>query len=327
MADGRTTHVGILLLPKFSFAELGLVTEPLFITNWLLGEQGFQWQLMSTETGPIEASNGLSLPVKDVPQECGSFDVIFILASFELKLFAANDALKDWLRRAAKEVVLCGIEGGTEALAAAGLLNGYRAAVHWDNLDGFQELYTEVECCLDLYTNDGSRMSCAGGTAVLDLMLHWLRPRLQQDIFIQLKQHMIETRLRPGSMHQRLNDTEARNEIVSVVQYAIDLMRESVEEPISVSELATQLAISVRQLERHFRRDLQVSPSKYYLYLRIERAHRLLQQTDLPIAEVAAASGFQSLEHFSRSYRQYYGCPPSKDRLQSVEAPSIPRER
>lgn len=329
MTDKRPARIGVLLLPKFSFAELGLVVEPLFISNWLLGEQRFQWQLMSLEAGPAGASNGLTVTVERLPYEsCGDFDIVFILASFELKLFAEHERLQQWLRRAAgAKTVLCGIEGGTEALASAGLLDGCRAAVHWDNLDGFQELYPEVEACLDLYVDDARRMSCAGGTAVLDLMFHWLRPRLDRTIFNQLKNHMIEARARAGHVYQRANEAEAQDAMHPVVRHAIELMRESVEEPVRIDAIAARLGISVRQMERRFRRDVQTTPSKYYLHLRIARAHRLLQQTDLPIAEVATAAGFQSLEHFSRLYRQYYDRPPSKDRLQTMQAPSIPRER
>src|SRR5699024_6710077 len=118
---------------------------------------------------------------------------------------------------------------------------------------------------------------------------------------------------------------EAHDVMHPLVLQAIELMRETVEEPLSISAIGQRLDISVRQLERHFHRDIRVSPSQYYLHLRIARAHRLLQQTDLPIAEVAAAAGFRSLEHFSRIYRQHYGCPPSHDRLQTPQAPSIPR--
>lgn len=327
MADDRTARIGVLLLPKFSFAELGLVTEPLFIANWLLGQQRFQWQLLSLQEGPVMASNGLSMPAELLPDDNRHFDIIFILASFELKLFAENDTLKTWLRQAAgAKTVLCGIEGGTEALAAAGLLHGCRAAVHWDNLDGFQELYPDVDACLDLYANDARRMSCAGGTAVLDLMFHWMRPRLERSIYDQLKHHLLETRARAGNLHQGKNATETHEPVHPLVQHTIDLMREAVEEPVQVGDIASHLGISVRQLERHFRRELQISPSKYYLHLRMARAHRLLQQTQLPISEVATAAGFQSLAHFSRIYRQYYGCAPSQDRLQTIQAPAIPRQ-
>lgn len=321
-------RIGVLLLPQFSFAELGHIIEPLFISNWLLGEQRFQWQLLAIEDGVVDATNGISIPAAPVPPETWSFDLIFVLASFEMKIFAEDERLKGWLRQAARDgTELCGIEGGTEALAAAGLLNGYRAAIHWDNLDGFQELYPEVDAYPDLYVIDDRRMSCAGGTAVVDLMFHWLRPRLGRNVFNQLQNHMMEPRTRAGSVRQIPHDIEALDNVDSAIQRAIELMRQYIEEPARISEIAARLGISVRQMERRFHHEMHVSPSKYYLHMRIARAHRLLQQTDMSIAEVATSAGFQTLEHFSRIYRRSYGCPPSKDRLQTTQAPSLPREQ
>src|SRR5699024_1252625 len=128
------------------------------------------------------------------------FDIIFVLASFAIKTLAYDELRGKWLRQADRDkAVLCGIEGGTEILAAAGLLKGSRVASHWDHVDAFQELYPGTEAGLALYVVDGRRrLSCAGGAAVLDLMFRWLRPRLEPAIFSQLTHHMLETRLRAG---------------------------------------------------------------------------------------------------------------------------------
>lgn len=322
------TRIGILLLPQFSHAQLSLIIEPLFIANWLLEARRFEWQLLAIEGDSVQATNGLSVAADPLPADAGGFDIVFVLASFELKIFAEDSRLKAWLRQAASDgITLCGVEGGTEAMAAAGLLDECRAAIHWDNLDGFEELYTEVESCLDLYVADDRHLSCAGGTAVLDLMFHWLRPRLSKTAFSQLQNHLMVSRARVGSERQGIDGIHSLDKAHPIVRRVLEMMRESIEEPERIDAIADRLGVSVRQLERHFRRELQTTPSKYYLHLRLSRAHRLLQQTGLSIAEVAAGAGFQSLEHFSRIYRRYYGCPPSQDRLQSILAPSVPRDR
>jgi AraC family carnitine catabolism transcriptional activator len=326
--QNRKANIGILLRPKFSFSELGLVIEPLFITNWLLEEKRYNWQLLSMDGGDIQASNGLSLKTDPVPVTTDGYDGLFVLASFEMKTLNRDDRPGDWLRQAAcNRRMICGIEGGSEVLAAAGLLDGYRAAIHWDNYDGFCELYPEVEASLDLYVMDGHRMTCAGGTAVVDFMFHWLAPQLGNTICGRLQEHMIENRARTGSRSQIQPGNQTGEKNHPLVRQALEIMRESIENPVAISEIAKDLGISVRQLERRFVAELHTSPSKHYLYMRITRAHRLLQQTNMPVAEVAAGSGFQSLEHFSRTYRQYYGCPPSQDRLQTIQAPSLARLR
>lgn len=320
-------RIGMLLLPNFSFAELGLLLEPLFITNWLLQKNRFQWSLLSVDGEAVTANNGIPVPVDTHLPDAETFDIIFVLASFETKMFTGDRRAKIWLRRAATAgVELCGVQTGTEILAAAGLLKGHRAAIHWDNLDGFQELYPDVDAHAELYAMDSSRMSCAGGTATLDLMLKWLRPQIDPSIFGQLRNHLLEPRIRAGGFTAVPDREDAPDTLHPVVRRALELMKRTLEEPLPTSRLAERIGISVRQLERRFRAEMGSSPARYYMRLRVARAHRLLQQTDLSVAQVAAGAGFQSLEHFSRVYRQYYGCTPSSDRLQSTQAPALPRD-
>lgn len=327
MSPQGETRIGVLLLPHFSYAELGLILEPLFIVNWLLQEKRFQWRLCGVEGESVVSANGLRVEIEPELPEAETLDMIFVLASFEPQTFSDDRRARLWLRRAATAgVELCGVQTGAELLAAAGLLNGYRAAVHWDNLDGFRELYPEVDARPDLYVMEAGRMSCAGGTAVVDLMFQWLRPKLDEAIFGQLRSHMLEPRIRTGGLSQASYGVEESAAAHPSVRRALELMKRTLEEPLQTSEIAAQIGISVRQLERRFSGEMGVSPSKYYMRLRIARAHRLLQQTDLSVAQVAAGAGFQSLEHFSRVYRRYYGCAPSSDRVQTTEAPSIPRE-
>ena len=326
MAVRGTLRAGILLLPHFSFAELGLLLEPLFIANWLLQRRAFDWDLLGVEGTAIPAGNGIAVPVADTFPEAEQYDAIFVLASFETKMYAGDRKAKVWLRRAANAgVTLCGVQTGTEVLAAAGLMNGYRAAVHWDNLEGFQELYPEVEACADLFVAESPRMSCAGGTATLDLMLHWLAPRLDETVWEQVRLHMLEPRLRSAESGRDEAAVDHEATAHPKVRRALAIMRRNLDAPLSTAELAGRVGLSVRHLERRFAAELGTTPARYYRRLRMMRAHRLLQQTDLPVGEVAVASGFQSLEHFSRVYRRYFGCAPSSDRLQSLRAPARPR--
>jgi AraC family carnitine catabolism transcriptional activator len=327
MSPQVDTRIGVLLLPHFSYAELGLILEPLFITNWLLQEKRFQWRLFGLEGDSVVANNELRVDVEPELPEAETLDIIFVLASFEPQSFSHDRRARLWLRRAATAgVELCGVQMGVELIAATGLLNGHRAAVHWDNLDGFMELYPDVDARPDLYTMESGRMSCAGGTAVTDLMFQWLRPKLDESIFGQVRSHMLEPRIRTGGVFQASYGVEEAAAAHPGVRRALELMKRTLEEPLQTPEIAAQIGISVRQLERRFRSEMGVSPSKYYMRLRIARAHRLLQQTDLSVADVAAGAGFQSLEHFSRVYRRYYGCAPSSDRVQTTGAPAIPRE-
>ncbi|MFN2332288.1 MAG: helix-turn-helix domain-containing protein, partial [Halomonas sp.] len=88
-----------------------------------------------------------------------------------------------------------------------------------------------------------------------------------------------------------------------------------VEEPLTTAELAEHLGISRRQLERLFKKHLRAVPSRYYLDLRLQRARRLLRESERPAGEVALMTGFSSAAHFSTSYRNHFGLTPREERL------------
>lgn len=316
--------IGILLLPQFSYLELGLLLEPLFILNWLVQRPVFEWQLFSIDGKAVPATNGLSVGVDGTPPADDEFAIIFVLASFETKTYANDRSAKLWLRRQASQgVEVGGIQTGTEVLAAAGLLDGYSAVVHWDNLDGFQELYPEVRARPELYAVEPGRLTCAGGTAVLDMMLCWLEESIPAQLTSEIKQHLVETRIRRPTETQigAVGAVAAAHAGSDQVRRAIRIMQRTLEEPLPCPEIAARVGLSRRQLERRFKQATGLTPLRYYMSLRLKKAHRLLQQTDLSVAEVAAGAGFESLEHFSRVYRATFGCPPSSDRMQSTRAP------
>ena len=98
-------------------------------------------------------------------------------------------------------------------------------------------------------------------------------------------------------------------------------MQQQIDEPLTCSEIAERVGLSQRQLQRHFQQSFGTTMQRHYVTMRLAVAHKLLQQTDLPVTEIAVSTGFASLENFSRVYRACFGRPPSTDRRQSTEAP------
>jgi len=308
-------RIGILLLPSFSHLTLASLTEPLFVANWLAERPLYRWRLLSFDGGAVEASSGLRMRV-DVPIGAAEgFEAVFVLASFEPKRHAANRGLHAWLRRQARHgATLAGIETGSEVLAAAGLLDGHDVATHWDNLPGFQELYPGCHATARLYTIASGRLTCAGASAVLDMTIAWIGTRHGADLAGEIAQHLL-LRSRPPDEEQAPAPRQP------LLQRVLALMEQSIEEPLSCSALARRLRLSPRRLQRLFRRELSSTPSLQYRKLRLAKAHALLQQTDLPVTEIAFSAGFASLAHFSRLYRRNFGRAPSADRRQSTDAP------
>jgi AraC family carnitine catabolism transcriptional activator len=315
-------RIGAILTPQFSYLGLALLLEPLHIANWLSQSTLFEWSLLSADGGPVPASNGLTVETAKLPSRPGTTATFFVLASFDPKTIARNKRLLTWLRREyAFGSQIAGIETGTEVLAAAGLLNGRQAAIHWDNLEGFQENYPDVRANARWYTLDARIATCAGATAVTDLILDWIGQRAGADLTKEIGQHLLHTQLRPPDAEQ-LKPLPAQSATGNTqVAQAIRLMKASLQTPPSCAELASAVRLSRRHFERQFKRCTGMAPVRYFLSLRLALAHQLLQQTDMAVSEVAAASGFRSFEHFSRIYKLQFGRAPSGDRRQSPDAP------
>ena len=322
MSRSRPYPIGFLLLPEFSCFGLIAAIQPLFLANWRAQRTAFSWNTLSVDGAPVRASNGQQVPVEGCLPNRAPVRTLFVLASFDPKQHVGDARVRSALRRyAASGVELCGVETGSEVLAAAGLLDGIRAAVHWENLDGFRERYPRVDARAQLYHAQRGRLTCAGGTAIIDLMLGFVAREAGERLSEEVALEMLAERPRPGT-HSPLRDADiADADSNDLFRSAVALMRRFIEEPLDTVELARRLNVSTRHLRRHFRQFAGTTTTRYYRVLRLSRAHNLLQQTDLSVTEVAITAGFRSLEHFSRVYRAAFGCTPSSDRRQIITAP------
>jgi AraC family transcriptional regulator, carnitine catabolism transcriptional activator len=318
----RPYKVGFLLLPEFSYFGLIAAVQPLFLANWRAQRARFSWQRLSLDGVGVRASNGGEVAVDGTLSARQHLDTLLVLACFDPKQHVGQSPLRAALRRAASAgTEIGGVETGSEVLADAGLLDGHVAAVHWENLDGFRERYPRVSAREQLFSAERGRLTCAGGTTVIELMLHLVRRECGRTLADEVAQEMLLGRPRPAAQRQLHGSTNVGGSAGELVNAAVALMQRHLDEPLSGDELAQRLQVSARHLRRHFRRFTGSSTAAYYVGLRLSRAHNLLEQTDLSVTEVALTSGFRSLEHFSRVYRGTFGCAPSRDRRQTLTAP------
>jgi AraC family transcriptional regulator, glycine betaine-responsive activator len=221
------------------------------------------------------------------------------------------------LRRLAdRRVPLGALCTGGYALARAGLLDNFRATIHWENLSALREEFPRVRISDQLFTIDRDRYTCSGGTAPLDLMLNLIQLKLGPRISQLVSEQFIVDRVRKDTDRQyvplRAQIGVSHRGLIRVAQ----LMEENIEKPLSLEKIAKATGLSRRQIERLFKRDLKCVPKRYYLEIRLRRARELLLQTAMPIMDITAACGFQSPPHFSKCYRHQFGHPPSAERKQ-----------
>jgi transcriptional regulator GlxA family with amidase domain len=310
--------LGFLLLPKFSMMAFVSAVEPLRVANRLAGAALYQWEIVSLDGASITASNGMALvadrSLGQLSRSASRYRMVVVGAGFEPEQ-GYDRRIRDWLRRLDRNGVELGaMDTGSFVLARAGLLDGYRATTHWESLDSFREQFPKVEAEGGLFAIDRNRLTCAGGTAALDMMLHVISRRHGHRLATAVSEQFIHARIRDPQDRQRMEPAARQGIVHAGLGRAIALMEKNLEEPLDAGRMARAAGLSQRQLERLFRQHLKTTPQRYYLDLRLQRARALLQYSEMPVVEVAVACGFGSAPHFSRSYRAWSGRAPSAER-------------
>jgi transcriptional regulator GlxA family with amidase domain len=307
-------RIGFLLVPQFSMMAFFSAVEPLRIANRVAGRELYSWHIFSLDGGPVEASNGMAVMAEAPMGAVEHFPFVIACASFDPQRYETK-ALLSWLRRLGRQgAVLGGLDTGTHILARAGLLNGHRATLHWENLPAFTEEFPDIEASAELFEIDGKRITCAGGTAAIDMMLHMMWARYGQDLAVGVSEQLLHDRIRNPGDHQRMALGVRLGVRHPQLLAIVEAMEQAMEEPLGLDRLAGLGGVSRRQLERLFRTHLGDTPSGYYLKLRLRRARHLLEQTPMSVLQVATACGFASAPYFSRAYRGLFGRPPREDR-------------
>ena len=318
LPPSKQIKVAFLLIPGFSMIGFSALVDPLRQANSLSGENLYAWQVLSAKGEPVLASNGMALVPHAGIKDAEPFDVPLVCAGFEPEL-GYTPELGKWLQQISRKGLWLGSQDtGSLLLAKAGLLNGFRATIHWENLVAFKEVFRRVEVVDELYEVDGKRMTCSGGMSGLDMMLYLIESQRGHDLALAVSDELIYGHVREGKSPQRLHDGLRHGTNNTKVLTVIHTMEENLEEPLSIPELARVVNISERELERLFNRHIQQSPGRFYRQKRLQRARALLQQTDQQVVDIAVASGFASAAHFTRAYKQYFGVAPSRDRVQQV---------
>ena len=311
---GGVQDIGFLLLDRFSMMALSSALEPLRMANTIAGREIYRWTLISRDGGSVLASNGLESIVRHSMATAPPLPMIVVLASYDPHLSGTRDVLQ-WLRRqAARGAVIGGVDTGSDVLASAGLLDGYRATIHWMMLDLFAEQYPNVEAVQDIFVIDRNRFSAAGATAGIDMMLHLIRTQHGSDIVAGVADQFIYHSVREAGVQQRRDAADRYALHNPGLARALRMMAENVEEPLRTPDVARASGLSVRALERAFQKWLRTTPAKYHRRLRLERGRELIRLSDLSVLEIAVRCGFNSAAHFSDSYKTYFGHPPSADR-------------
>ena len=313
--QGTPKRFVFVLLEDFTLLCFSAAVESLRIANRMAGETLYTWAIAGeNEDGTVRCSAGANFQVDMGLDELNRDDVVMVCGGLDVHKHTSRKIL-NWLRREARRGLrIGGLCTAAYTLAKAGLLDGKRATIHWENQDSFAEEFDEVELTKSVFVIDGNRMSTAGGTSSIDLMLKIIADDFGEKLANAVADQMIYASIRTDQDTQRLSVPTRIGVRHPKLSQVIQMMEANIEEPISPATLARDVGMSTRQLERLFRRYLNRSPKRYYMELRLQKARNLLMQTDMTVINVALACGFASPSHFSKCYRAHYDTTPYRER-------------
>ena len=307
-------HVSFLMLPEYTLSAFSNAIGILRMANRLTDRALYTWSVHSLDGQSVISSAGLELTIDGSLADATDANVLMVCGGYSVKKYC-NKLLTDGLRKIAKrKIPIGGIDTGTYALAVAGLLDGYRCTIHWENLSSLREEFPRLEITSSLFVIDRDRYTCSGGISSIDLMLNLIASIHGHQLVQEISEQFTCDRVRTEKDAQRAPLKYLIGASQPRLVDAVTLMESNIEEPLTLDEVADYVGISRRQLERLFNRYLHCAPSRYYLELRLSRARLLLLQTSIAVIDVAISCGFSTAPHFSKCYSDLYGKPPSAER-------------
>ena len=305
---------GFLLMPQFSLIAFAAAIETLRLANRSADAPLYEFCILGQHGESVQASGGFRIEVDAPLQDAAACHTVIVCGGIAVHQFEEREvlaALRQAQRSGRRLGALC---TGSHVLARAGLLDGYRCTVHWENLASFSEDFPEIEVTGNLYEIDRNRFTCAGGSATADMMMTLVANKHGETLAREVAEQAIHERIRGPEERQQMSVPARFGVRHPRLLTVIELMENNLEEPLSRSDLAKAAQLSTRQLERLFRRYLERSPARYYLELRLRKARQLLLQTSMSVMQVAMACGFVSASHFTKCYRAYFGRTPYRER-------------
>ncbi|WP_232219880.1 GlxA family transcriptional regulator [Pseudogulbenkiania sp. MAI-1] len=308
-------RLAVVGLPPCSMFGIGCFLEPFALANRLAGKKLYQLDVYSWDGQPLPLSGGMSYPVTGALREAEGFDQLFVLSE-AVTPFADTALFTGELARLAPRVsLLGGVHAGAWWLASAGVLDGYRATIHWPDYASFAERFGKVVASQRVFELDRDRFSCGGALAVLDGALALIGRVHGTELVESIAAALCAERVRSSEDKQRVPLLARVGEKQPKLTEAVMLMEANIEEPLTTDEIAQLTGQSRRQLERMFKQHLDVPPSRYYLQLRLERARDMLRNTGKSVVQIGLLCGFSSGPHFSTVYRAHFGIAPREERF------------
>ncbi len=274
------------------------------------------WQVLSADMNPIRSSCGVRIHPDTRLRQAGRFDYLVVVGGVIGRGEPLPPELVGYLRDNARAgVPLVGLCTGVFQLYAAGLLDGYRACVSWFHHRDFTDRFAgAVPVSNQIFVVDRDRLTCSGGHSAAHLAAFLVDRHLGPSAAAKSLSILIIDGAASGERPQpgQPDGPRARDPLV---RKALIAMQQSLAAPLTVTDLARDLGVARKTLERRFRADLDATPAQIAWRLRLDHAAELLRGSDRRITDIALECGFCDAPHFIRAFRALHGVAPGAYRL------------
>lgn len=308
----------VVVVPPVDELDLVGPLQVFSATNRLAGRSVYSIEIVTT--GPdLEVSGEAGLltflaqgRLRDTACDYDSALLVCGLASRHTR----DAVLFAWLKRSAARLRRLGaVCVGAFLLAEAGLLNGRRVTSHWRFGSELAKRYPHIKVAPpQLWVKDGNIYTSAGISAGIDLALAWVEEDCGAGTAHEVARELVLFLRRPGGQSQLSISLATQASEMRALQELQLWVAENVRKRLSIEDLARQVAMSVRNFERVFTREIGTTPAQYVLHARVEAARRQLEHTDKGFKQVAAAAGFGSADSMRRAFLRLLGITPQRYR-------------
>ncbi|MRW85017.1 transcriptional regulator FtrA [Pseudoduganella sp. FT26W] len=298
--------------------EFGCTVELFALERPELGVDWYDFAVCAVEEGPIRAAGGITVQAPYQPELLALADTIIIPGWRDADELPPSPLL-DWIRAAhARGARLCSICSGVFVLAAAGVLDGQRATTHWRYAERLAQRHPRIEVQPDhLYVDNGQVITAAGSAAGLDMLLHLVRRDHGARIGNLVAQRLVVAPHREGGQAQFLPRPMAQGE-QGRLSKLMDWLRSHPAQQHTVASMAQRAAMSPRTLQRQFQQATGLGPVEWLIRERVAIVKEMLEEPDVPLAQIAERAGFGSEESLRHHFRRLAATTPGAYRKRFV---------
>lgn len=319
--DVTTRSIDMVIYPDFkSFEAIGPMTVFTYANKHLEAQgkaPGYTVRVISSQVGPVQSDTLMSLTATSALNLLDLPHTVMLVGAHDIEqAVEQNPKIVQWTKdvapRVDRFVALC---SGAFFLAAAGHLNGKRATTHWRMAETLKRKYPGIEVEADsIFIKEENLWTSAGVSASVDLALAFVELDFGHNLALDVARDLVIFLKRPGGQSQFSANLTSQMTNSSCMRSVQEWVIENIDQKISIPQMAEHASMSLRNFTRLFNKEVGLKPSEFIEKARIDKARRLLSESELPLKSIAFKCGFATADQMRVGFRKHLSVTPKEYR-------------